>query len=390
VKKQISFFILIAILIGIGLGILIWKFLSPGLGLGIFYYQIKDNQAHLFLIKGNNEAKKIISLPAREIDIGKYRPPRHSYISRNGKQMIYFRKTGEVPLEISGDENTVVSRIISEPTLVNLKTNKERKINQPIDSSSLVFSPNDEQIAWIKQVKESTYEQIEESAKKRELWISRVDGENAQLLTSFDENVILLKKWHNDYIYFQGLWDADIRSLGRINLKTKKIDYLVPRYCERFLQNCKNIEFSLSGKKFLYEIYTKKDDKEITELYLGDFEEREFLGVLTTDRISDRLWHYNEKEFFYTEQEMVRKEGGGGEKEMKETIHLVNLKNQTDDVIYAGSYVSQLTLDPRGRYLYFLEKERKGDNFNLNRLDIKTKETKILLTENYNHILLVK
>ncbi len=387
-KKQTGFFILIAILIGIGIGILLWTILTPNLGQGVFYYQIEGNKANLFLIKSKDEPEKIVSLSAREIDIGQYRPPRHSYISHNGKQMIYFKKTGEVPIEFTENKEVVISRVIYEPTLVNLKTGKEQKIEQSIDSSSLVFSSNDEQIAWIKEIKEATYPNIEQSGKRRELWISRIDGENAQLLDNFDENVILLKKWSGDYIYFHGLWDATIRSLGRVNVKTKKIDYLVPRHCERFLENCKDIEYSVSGKKFIYEIYTKENDKEITELYSGDFEKREFQALLTTDRISDKLWHYNEKEFFYTEQEMIKKEGGG--KRLEERIHLVNIKNKTDDVIYAGSYVSHLTLDPGGRYLYFLEKQIERDDFNLQRLDVKKKQVETILFDDYNHLLLIK
>lgn len=388
-KKQKTFFIFIAILIGIGLGVLAWIIFTPNLAKGIFYYHIDGDEANLFLIRPKNHGKEIVSIPAREVDFGKYKPPQHTYISNNGNQMIYFKKVGEEPIENISEENIVVSRVISKPVLVNLKTGREKEINQPIDTSGLVFSPNDSQIAWIKEVDESTFQSIEESGNRRELWISRADGENAELLAGFDENVILLENWAGDYIYFQGLWDVSIRSLGRINVKTKKIDYLVPRYCERFLENCQNIEFSSSGRYFLYEIYTKEGDKEITELYLGDFEKREFLEVLTTDRISDRLWTDSEG-FFYTEQETVRKEGGGGEKEVRETIHLVNLKNQTDDIIYSGSYISQLTLDPGGRYLYFLERAEDGENFNLVRMDTKTKKTEIILTEDFNLILLIQ
>lgn len=383
-KKQISFFVIIAILIGIGIGVLAWDFFTPSLAEGVFYYLVDGSKAKLFLISGKDEPKEIISLPAREVDFGKYNPPRHSYFSHDSKQMIYFKKIGEIPLEdFTEDESIVVSRVVSEPMLVNLKTGKETKIEQPIDSSSLVFSPSDEKIAWIKEVKESTYDTIEESEKRREIWISRADGQAAELLTDFDENVILLKLWYGDYIYFQGFWDATIRSLGRINTKTKKIDYLVPRYCEKFLENCSNIELSVSGRKFLYEIY-EKDDKEITELYLGDFDKKEFQAILTTDRISDRLWFNNEKEFIYTEQEVIKGEG------TKETIHLVDINKETDEVLYAGSYVSQLTPDPSGRFLYFLEEENDGESFKLIRLDVKTKETETILTEDYNHILLIK
>ena len=389
VKKQKSFFILLAILIGMGVGILIWHFLGPSLGRGIFYYKVEGDKADLFLVKGQGEAKKIISFSAEEVDLGKYKPPRRSYISHNGKQMVYFKKTGEVPIEeLNQDESIVVSRIIFEPILVNLNNNKEHKINQPIESSGLLFSPDDSYIVWVKQIEESTYQSIDQSGKKREVWISKSNGEGAKFLANFDENVILLKRWVGNYIYFQGLWDTTLKSLGRINIKTKKVDYLVPQGCEKFLENCQNIEFSSNGRYFLYEIYNKTREKEITELYLGDFEKREFRTILTTDRISDRLWLNNKKQFFYTEQEMVKEEEKG--KELREKIHLVDIDKEIEGIIYTGSYISQLTIDPNGRYLYFLEKEKEGENFKLNQLDIRTREVKTILTGDYNHILLIQ
>lgn len=387
--KHKSFFILVAIVIGIGLGILIWNFLGPVLAKGVFYYRVESDKANLFLLK-NSDSKQITSVSAREIDPGDFRPPKHSYVSHDRKSLIYFKQVGEVPLENQENSDFTAFRIVYEPMLINLKNKQENKINQAIDSASLVFSPDDNQIAWIKQIEETTYQEIETSKNKRELWISKTNGSDAKLLAEFDENLILLEIWSGDYIYFQGLWDITNRSMGRINVKTKEVENMVPRYCEKFLENCKNIEFSPSGNKFLYEIYSKKDDKDITELYLGDFEKKEFLEVLTTDQISDRLWLGDGERFFYTEQEMVRKEGGGGEKELKETIHLVDIKNQTDDSMYSGSYISQLTIDAGGRYLYFLEKEKNGENFKLNRLDLKTKEVKTILMENYNKILLVQ
>ncbi len=87
--------------------------------------------------------------------------------------------------------------------------------------------------------------------------------------------------------------------------------------------------------------------------------------------------------FFYTEQEKS-KEG-----EIIETIHLVDIENQTDDAIYRGGYISQLTLDPGGRYLYFIEKHQEKDEFNLTRLDLKTQKTDVILSDTYNHILLL-
>lgn len=387
--KHKSFFILVAVIIGIGLGILAWDFLGPVFAKGVFYYKVDGDKADLFLAKNSN-TKKIISISAREIDPGDFRPPKRTYISYDRKNIIYFKQVDEKPLENQENSEFIVYRVIYEPMLINLGNKKETKINQSMDSASLVFSPDSSRIAWIKQIDESTYLDIETSGEKRELWVSKINGDDAKLLASFDENLVLLKVWFGDYIYFQGLWDVNNRSMGRINVKTKEIENMVPRQCEGFLGNCQNIEFSLSGNKFLYEIYTKKDDKDITALYLGDFEKKEFLEILTTDQISDRLWLDDGERFFYTEQSLVKRGDGTAEMDVRETIHLVSIKEQIDDRIYEGSYISQLALDSGKRYLYFLEKEKTGDNFNLNRLDLKTKETETILTENYNKILLIQ
>ncbi len=128
----------------------------------------------------------------------------------------------------------------------------------------------------------------------------------------------------------------------------------------------------------------EKEGKKITVLYLGDFEKKEFLEVLTTDEIGDRLWVDDDEKFFYTEQEEDR------QGKVTETIHLVDIKNQTDDTLYSGSYISELTFDAAGRYLYFLEKQKEGENFDLTRLDLKNKEIKVILTDNYNKILLIR
>ncbi len=388
--KQKSFLILLAIIIGIGIGIFFWIVFGPALGRGVFYFKVEGDKADLFLLKNSN-SKKIASLSAREIDPGDFRPPRRSYVSNSRNNLIYFKQVGEVPLENQENKELTVFRVIYEPFLFNLKNKKESKINQPMDSASLVFSTDDSQIAWIKQIDETTYTDIDKSGKKRELWISKTNGDNAELLASFDENLVLLEVWSGDYIYFQGFWDVNNRSMGRINVKTKEINFMLPRYCEKLLENCQNIEFSSSGNRFIYEIFSKKDETEITEIYLGDFEKKEFLEILTTDKTSDRLWLTNDEEkFFYTEQEMVRKENGGGEQELRETIHLVDVKNQTDDKIYTGSYISELTVDLAKRYLYFLEKQTEGENFDLVMLDLKTRETKKILTSDYNKILLLE
>jgi len=387
--RQKSFLVLIAIIIGIGIGIFIWNLLGSVLTKGIFYYKVDGDKADLFSAKDSN-TKKILSVSAREIDPGDFRPPKRTYVSHDRKNMVYFKQVDEKPLENQENPELIAYRVIYEPMLVNLKNKKETKINQSMDSASLVFSSDDNQIAWIKQIDEATYQEIETSGKKRELWISKINGDDAKLLTSFDENLILLEVWSRDYIYFQGLWDVNNRSMGRINIKTKEIENMVPGQCEEFLGNCQDIEFSPTGNRFLYEIYTKKDDKDITALYLGDFDKKEFLEVLTTDQISDRLWLDDGERFFYTEQSLVKRGDGTAEMDTRETIHLVDIKNQIDDKIYSGSYISQLTLDLVKRYLYFLEKEKNGENFNLNRLDLKTKEVKTILTDNYNKILLIQ
>lgn len=388
-KKQKTIFIAIAILIGMGLGVLAWIIFGPVLGKGVFYYTTDGISANadLFSLKGTGVGKKIISVSAEEVDIGKYKSPRRSFLSNDKDQMIYLKKTGEIILENMGNDEFIPVRIVFDLFLVNLKNNKETKIEQKIDSSSLVFSPNDNQIAWIKGLDESTYRDIENSGKKRELWISKSNGQKAEILASFEENLILLKRWAGDYIYFQGLWDATKRSLGRINVKTKKIDYIIPEGCDEMLVNCQNIEFSPSGKYFLYEIYKKDNDKEITELYLGDFEKNTFKPILTTDRIGEKIWLNNEDQFFYTDQIIVKK---NGDSVIEERLHLVDIKKEAEAILYSGSYLSQFVFDSGGRYLYFLEKQSEGEDFNLTRFDIKKKEAKTIFSDNYNHILLIQ
>ena len=384
-KKRLSFFILIAVLIGIIIGVLLWKVLTPKLGEGVFYYRTDGDKANLFLLNGSGEGEKVVAVAAQEVELGKYRPPRHSFISPDGRQLVYLKKIKEEQIA-SLSNGLVANRIFYDSILVNLKTGTDKKINKIIDSSSLVFSPDSNNIAWIEGVDESTYEEIEQSGTKRNLWISRADGENAQLLASFDENVILLKRWAEDYIYFQGIFDVSIKSIGRINTKTKKIDYIVPKGCDNNLTNCQNVEFSPTGRMFFYEIYGQKNNKEITELYLADFENQEYKAILTTDRVSDKIWLDNEKEFFYTEQETTEEQG------LKETIHLVDLYKETDTVVYFGSYISQLAFNGSSNYLYFLERAEgeEMNTFKIVRLDVKTKKAEMVLMDNYNNILIVQ
>jgi WD40 repeat protein len=384
-RKRTTFFVLIAVLIGIIFGILIWRVLSPKLGEGAFYYRLENYKANLFLLNGKGEGEKIVTVPAQEVDLGKYKPPKISFLSPDRKYLIYFKKIKE---EIIGDieNNLVVAHNFYQPILITLKTGKETEINQQIDASGLVFSPDSKQIAWIKEIKESTLEEIEKNQVKRELWISRIDGENAQLIVGFNEKVVLLKTWNNDNIYFQGIYGVNYSSLGRINVVTKKIERILPEKCDKELSNCQNIAFSPTGRLFLYEIYTKTEKREVTELYLGDFDARKYKPVLTTDRISDKLWLSNEKGFFYTEQEMTRDRG------VRETIHLVDLYKETEQKLYQGSYISQLVCNSANDYLYFLENEN-GDEvnrFKLMQLNIKTKKADTILVENYNNILLIQ
>ncbi len=383
-RKRTTFFILIAVLIGVIIGIFIWKILSPKLGAGVFYYRLDKNKANLILLNGKGEGEKVLTIDAQEVDLGKYKPPRYTFVSSDNRQMVYFKKTKEEVIQNLGDD-MIASRIFYEPILVNLKTGTEKKINQPLDASTVVFSSDGNNIAWIKEIKESTFEEIQKNNTKREIWISRADGENAQPLTTLDDNVVLLKRWNEDYIYFQGVSGVNIKSIGRIDVLNKKVNYITPQGCENGLVNCQNTYFSPTGNLFLYEIYSVKNNKEITELYLGDFERKEFKPILTTDRISDKVWLESEKGFIYTEQEAV-KNG------IKETIHLVDLYKETDVELYSGSYINELAFDGSNDYLYFLEKvdTEEINMFDLKRFNVKNKKAEKILTENYNNILIIQ
>lgn len=384
-RKRTTFFILIAVLIGIIIGILIWRILTPKLGVGVFYYRINKDKADLFLLNGQGEGEKVISVNGEEVDVGKYRPPRSSFVSADNRQLVYFKKTKEEVIQ-NFSNDMVASRIFYDPILVNLKTGTEKKISQAIDPASLLFSPDSNSIAWIKEVKESTYQEIEKNGEKRELWISRADGENAQLVASFDENVVLLKRWNDKYIYFQGIFDANNKDLGRINIETKQIDYITPDGCDKNLTNCQNIEFSFTGNLFLYEIYSNKNNKEAITLHLGSFDTKEYKLIPTINRISDKIWSDSEKEFFYTEQEVINNQN------VKETIHLVDLYKETDTKLYSGSYISQLNYEDSSNYLYFLEKAESDviNTFKIVRLNVKNQKAETVLTDNYNNILIIQ
>jgi hypothetical protein len=383
-RKRTTFFILIAILIGVILGIFIWKILAPKLGAGVFYYRLDKNKANLILLNGKGEGEKALTVDAQEVDLGKYKPPRYTFVSPDNRQMVYLKKTKEETIQIL-DNDMVANRVFYEPFLVNLKTGTEKKINQPLDASTVIFSADSNNIAWIKEIKESTFEEIQQNGIRREIWTSRADGENAELIVALSDNVVLLKNWTGDYIYFQGVSGVNVKSIGRIDIISKKVDYITPQGCDSGLTNCQNILFSPTGNFFLYEIYSAKNNKEITELYLGDFENKEFKPILTTDRISDKLWMESEKGFVYTEQQSIKNQ-------IQETIHLIDLYRETDIELYSGSYINELAIDESNNYLYFLEKTdtEEVNMFNLIRLNIKNKKTDKILTENYNNILIIQ
>jgi hypothetical protein len=87
-RKRTTFFVLIAVLIGIIFGILIWRVLSPKLGEGAFYYRLENYKANLFLLNGKGEGEKIVTVPAQEVDLGKYKPPKISFLSPDRKYLI--------------------------------------------------------------------------------------------------------------------------------------------------------------------------------------------------------------------------------------------------------------------------------------------------------------
>lgn len=383
-RKRTTFFVLIAILAGIIIGIFAWKILSPKLGEGVFYYRLDKNKANLVLLNGKGEGEKVLTVDAQEVDLDKYKPPKYTFVSPDNRQMVYFKKTKEELVQNLSDD-MVMMRSYYEPFLVNLKTGTEKKIEQKLDPSGVVFSTDGNNIVWVKEIKESTYEEIQKNGVKREIWTSRADGENPQLLVTLDDNVVLLKRWDGDYVYFQGVSGVNIKSIGRINTVSKKVDYITPQGCTAGLPNCQNVLFSPTGNMFLYEIYSTKNNKEITELYLGDFDKNEYKAILTTDRISDMLWLGTEKGFIYTEQDSVNNK-------IKETIHLIDLYKETDVELYSGSYINELALDGADSYLYFLETAESDEvnMFDLKRFNMKSKKAEKVLTENYNNILILQ
>lgn len=379
-KKKILISLVILALIVIGLILLAGEAIRPSLEKAIFYYRSDGKDSKLFYTKSNNRPEYLVAIPSEEGEPGKYKVPRHSYVSHNGSVLIYFEKIGQTPIEIDFEhKDLTVHRILYKPKYVNLKTGAIEEIDKQLDTSGLVFSPNDEKIAWVLSIKESTIQEIEFKGIKREVWISNIDGANARLLATLDEKVVSLARWENDYIYFLGVKGIGYYSLGRIDVKTGKVNYQRPKYCSEDLANCQNFEFSSSGELFIYEAGLEKEGKQIIELFVGSFDNKKSWQILTKNYISDRLWMPNEESIIYTEQITPPATA------LQEKIHLVDLKTNKDKEIYSGSYVSQLFPDSSGEYLYFIEKET-DQKFNLVRLEMKTKKTEILESGEYNQM----
>lgn len=344
----------------------------------VFYYKTEGKDSKLFYMKLGNEPEHLITLPSEEVDLNRYRVPKHSYISHNGKTLVYFERTEEIPIgEVS--EGFTAYKIIYKSKYVDLKSNSIKDIEQDMDSVSLVFSPNDKKIAWVLTVEEATVEELESAGKKREVWISNPNGKKAKHLATLDQKVILLQKWHGNYIYFWGIPSTGHYSLGRINVKNARVEYVKPKYCTEGLGNCKNFRFSHSGELFIYEAGLTEGGKKIIKLFVESFDGKKSWQILVNNYISDRLWLPDEKSVIYTEQVEVPKIG------FREKIHLVNLKTNEDKEIYSGNYVSQIVPDGSGKYLYFIEKET-DEKFNLVELDIEQGKTKIIDFGEYNYL----
>jgi len=373
----VGFLILILAIIIIGIILSIEKSVKSSKQ-GVFYFKTESENSKLFYILPGKKPEHLLDLPSEEVGTGYYKVPKHCYLSNNGKVLIYFERTQEIPIgKVSEEEGLMAYRIFYKPKYVNLKTGLIKDINQDIDSSSLVFSSNDKQIAWISVVEESTVEELEASGTKREVWLSEFNGEKAKLLTTLDEKVVLLQRWDNNYIYFWGVQSAGYYSLGRINIKNGKTEHLEPKYCSENLTNCQNFRFSSSGQLFIYEAGLTKEEKGTPGLLIESFDGNKSWKILVDNYISDRLWMPDEKSIIYTKQ-VEEKKG-----KIKEKIHLVNIKTKEDKEIYSGSYISQLVPNIFENYLYFIEKET-DEKFNLVELDIEKSETRIIDSGEYN------
>ncbi len=346
----------------------------------VFYYKGETKDTKLFYIMPGKQAEYLLTIPSEESADGKYKVPQNDYFSHDGKSLIYFKKIGEVPVEsIKTDEGYTAYRKIYKPQLVDLKKHSVKEINQEMDSSRVVFSSDDTKITWVMAVKESTFDELEQSKRKREVWISNPDGTNAKLSATLDDKVVLLKEWNGDYIYFVGSRGIGYYNLGEINTKTGKVKYFQPKYCLEDLTNCKDFQFYSSGELFIYQASIKDDKSEKIALFVESPDKEKSWQILVENYISDKLFSSDGKSVIYTEQV------NASSSQFREKIHLVNLGTSQDQEIYSGNYVSQIIPDKNDDYLYFIEKET-DEKFNLVRLNIQNKKADIIESGRYDDL----
>ena len=336
----------------------------------IFYFKGEGKNSKLFYINKGSQPKYLATLPSEEVDLGKYKAPQKNYLSNDGRTLIYFERINEVPIgTVPKNNNFVIYRIIYKPKYLNLATGISKEIEGNLDTTGVLFSPDNREIAWVLTVKESTIEELEAAGRKREVWISNYDGKNSKILATLDEKAILLQRWQDDFIYFWGVRGVGYYSLGRINVKNGKVEYVKPKYCSEDLTNCQNFKFSLSGELIIYEASVLEEGKEVSRLFVESFDGKKSWQILVKSPAGDRLWMPDEESIIYTQQEQRPSAA------LKEKIHLVNLKTGKDREIYSGSFISQIFPDSNGKYLYFIEKET-DKKFNLVRIDIAKKQNK--------------
>lgn len=377
-KRKICLGLLAVIIVVVGLFLLAGKTARPSPGEAVFYYKGEGANSKLFYLSDSREPEYLITLPSEEVDLEKYKVHQHSYVSHNGEILIYFEKVDEIPIEDVGEGFTAYRKMYK-PKYVDLRTGSVKNIKPKIDSGSVVFSPDDKDIAWVLRVEESTVDELEQTGKKREIWLSDPNGDSGRRLAALEDKVALIQRWQGNYLYFWGLQGVGYYSLGKIDVRTGQIKYAQPKYCLEDLTNCQNFIFSPSGELFIYEAGLIKDNEKTIELFVESLDQEKSWQILVDNYISDRLWMPDEENIVYTEQVTEKKVG------LREKIHLVNLKTGEDSEIYSGNYLSQITPDKSGKYLYFLEKET-DEKFNLTRLNIKTGETEIIDSGAYDQL----
>ncbi len=377
--KILLVLILAVIVIGAGLLLLAKEASKYSLEQAVFCFKGQGENSQLFYLEPEINPQPLIELPSEKLDSGKYKVPKHTYISHEGKKMIFFKRVESVPVgTVSEEEQLVAFRVVYQPEYVDLTTKEIQKMEPEIDSGSLVFSLDDKKIAWILRVDEATVKQLEEADRQREVWISNPDGSNPQQLAVLNEKVILLQTWSDEYIYFWGIEKVGNYSLGRINVKNGLVNHIYPKYCLDNLANCQNFSFSPSGEFLIYEAAIKENEDAERELglFVESTDGKQSWKILVANYISDRLWMPDENHIVYTEQVTDKKEG------LQEKLHLVNLETKEDKEIYSGSYLSQIFPDKSGQYLYFMEKE-SDEKFNLVRLTIESGQAETIDSGEY-------